>query len=137
MLRRRPLRLALGFALTAMLAACVDDQPTQPLTDDDEGPLETDMSARHLSFIETGRSRPSTAMLQRIADRLEIPHRARNGLLLAAGYAPDYPERPLDSPEMAGMKAIVEHVLKQSHDRLFDLVREVCLHDVVFHGRHM
>ncbi|SKB31901.1 helix-turn-helix domain-containing protein [Sphingopyxis flava] len=74
--------------------------------------LETDMSARHLSFIETGRSRPSTAMLQRIADRLEIPHRARNGLLLAAGYAPDYPERPLDSPEMAGMKAIVEHVLK-------------------------
>src|SRR5690606_6453085 len=45
MLRRRPLRLALGFALTAMLAACVDDQPTQPLTDDDEGPLETDMSA--------------------------------------------------------------------------------------------
>src|SRR3546814_1272813 len=74
--------------------------------------LETDMSTRHLSFIETGRSRPSAAMLQRIADRLEVPHRARNALLLAAGYAPDYPERPLDSPEMAGMKAIVEHVLK-------------------------
>ncbi len=74
--------------------------------------LETDMSTRHLSFIETGRSRPSAAMLQRIADRLEVPHRARNALLLAAGYAPDYPERPLESPEMTGMKAIVEHVLK-------------------------
>src|SRR3546814_19557439 len=54
----------------------------------------------------------STAMLQRIADCLEVPHRARNALLLAGGYAPDYQERPLDSPEMAGMKAVVEHVLK-------------------------
>src|SRR3546814_19497378 len=74
--------------------------------------LETDMSTRHLSFIETGRSKPSAAMLQRIADCLEVPHRARNALLLAAGYAPDYQERPLDSPAMAGMKAVVEHVLK-------------------------
>ncbi|WP_439567572.1 helix-turn-helix domain-containing protein [Sphingopyxis sp.] len=74
--------------------------------------LDTDMSTRHLSFIETGRSKPSAQMLQRIADRLEVPHRARNALLLAAGYAPDYQERPLDSPEMAGVRAIVEHVLK-------------------------
>jgi transcriptional regulator with XRE-family HTH domain len=74
--------------------------------------LDTEMSTRHLSFIETGRSKPSAAMLQRIADCLEVPHRARNALLLAAGYAPDYAERPLDSPEMAGMKTIVEHVLK-------------------------
>jgi transcriptional regulator with XRE-family HTH domain len=74
--------------------------------------LETDISTRHLSFIETGRSRPSAAMLQRIADRLEVPHRARNALLLAAGHAPDYQERPLDSAEMAGMQAIVAHVLK-------------------------
>src|SRR3546814_3316042 len=42
----------------------------------------------------------------------DLPHRARNALLLAGGYAPDYQERPLDSPEMAGMKAVVEHVLK-------------------------
>jgi transcriptional regulator with XRE-family HTH domain len=74
--------------------------------------LDTDMSARHLSFIETGRSKPSAAMLQRIADCLDVPHRARNALLLAAGYAPDYQERALDSAEMAGMRAIVEHVLK-------------------------
>ena len=74
--------------------------------------LDTEMSTRHLSFIETGRSKPSAAMLQRIADCLEVPHRARNALLLAAGYAPDFQERPLDSAEMTGMKAIVEHVLK-------------------------
>ena len=74
--------------------------------------LDIEISTRHLSFIETGRSKPSAAMLQRIADCLEVPHRARNALLLAGGYAPDYQERPLDSAEMAGMKAIVEHVLK-------------------------
>lgn len=74
--------------------------------------LETDISTRHLSFIETGRSKPSAQMLQRLADQLELPHRARNTLLLAAGYAPDYQERPLDSAEMSGMRAIVEHVLK-------------------------
>ena len=74
--------------------------------------LDSEISTRHLSFIETGRSKPSAAMLQRIADCLEVPHRARNALLLAGGYAPDYQERPLDSAEMAAMKAIVEHVLK-------------------------
>jgi transcriptional regulator with XRE-family HTH domain len=74
--------------------------------------LDTEISTRHLSFIETGRSKPSAQMLGRIADCLEVPHRARNALLLAAGYAPDYAERSLDSPEMAGMRAIVEHVLK-------------------------
>ncbi|MBO9698028.1 MAG: helix-turn-helix transcriptional regulator [Sphingopyxis sp.] len=74
--------------------------------------LDSEISTRHLSFIETGRSKPSAQMLQRIADCLEVPHRARNALLLAGGYAPDYQERPLDSSEMAGMKAIVEHVLK-------------------------
>lgn len=74
--------------------------------------LDSDISTRHLSFIETGRSKPSAAMLGRIADCLDIPHRARNALLLAAGHAPDYQERPLDSAEMAGMQAIVGHVLK-------------------------
>lgn len=74
--------------------------------------LDTEISTRHLSFIETGRSKPSAQTLQRIADCLEVPHRARNALLLAAGYAPDYQERSLDSAEMAGMRAIVEHVLK-------------------------
>lgn len=74
--------------------------------------LDTEISTRHLSFIETGRSKPSPAMLGRIADCLEVPHRARNAMLLAAGYAPDYQERALDSAEMAGMRAIVDHVLK-------------------------
>jgi len=74
--------------------------------------LDSEISTRHLSFIETGRSKPSAAMLGRIADCLDIPHRARNALLLAAGHAPDYQERPLDSAEMAGMQAIVAHVLK-------------------------
>ena len=74
--------------------------------------LDAEISTRHLSFIETGRARPSSDMLQRLADRLDVPHRARNALLLAAGYAPDYAERPLDSPEMAGVRAVVEHILK-------------------------
>lgn len=74
--------------------------------------LDSEISTRHLSFIETGRSKPSAPMLHRIADSLGVPHRARNALMLAAGYAPDFQERPLDSAEMAGMKAIVEHVLR-------------------------
>jgi transcriptional regulator with XRE-family HTH domain len=74
--------------------------------------LDAEISTRHLSFIETGRARPSPDMLQRLADRLDVPHRARNALLLAAGYAPDYAERPLDSPEMAGVRTVVEHILK-------------------------
>ena len=74
--------------------------------------LDAEISTRHLSFIETGRSRPSPNMLHRLAERLEVPHRARNALLLAAGFAPEYRERPLDAPEMAGVKTVVEHVLK-------------------------
>jgi transcriptional regulator with XRE-family HTH domain len=58
--------------------------------------LEASISARHLSFVETGRARPSRAMLLRLAERLEIPPRERNALLLAAGYAPEHPERALD-----------------------------------------
>src|ERR1700756_534439 len=52
-----------------------------------------DISARHMSFLETGRSMPSRAMLLRLAERLEIPLRERNALLLSAGYAPMYSER--------------------------------------------
>ncbi|MGX7952726.1 helix-turn-helix domain-containing protein [Tsuneonella sp. HG249] len=77
--------------------------------------LDSEISTRHLSFIETGRAQPSVAMIERIADCLEVPHRARNALLLAAGYAPEYRERALDSDEMAAMRAIVEHVL-QGHE---------------------
>lgn len=74
--------------------------------------LDADISTRHLSFIETGRARPSPDMIQRLADRLDVPHRARNALLLAAGYAPDYAEQALDSPDMAGVRTVVDHILK-------------------------
>ncbi len=74
--------------------------------------LDADISTRHLSFIETGRANPSPDMVRRLADRLDVPHRARNALLLAAGYAPNYQERPLDSPEMAGVRTVVDHILK-------------------------
>lgn len=74
--------------------------------------LETEISARHLSFLETGRSRPSRAMLLRLADRLAIPARDRNLLLVAAGFAPALPERSLDDPALAAARRAVELVLK-------------------------
>ncbi|HWC85385.1 MAG TPA: helix-turn-helix transcriptional regulator [Solirubrobacteraceae bacterium] len=69
--------------------------------------LESEVSARHLSFIETGRARPSREMVLHLAERLEVPLRERNSLLLAAGFAPLYGERALDCEEMA----VVAHAL--------------------------
>src|ERR671929_285808 len=62
------------------------------------------VSTRHLSFIENGRTRPSREMLLHLAERLEMPLRERNRLLLAAGYAPVFGERSLDAPEMAPVR---------------------------------
>ena len=73
---------------------------------------EADVSTRHLSFVETGRSLPSREMLMRLSERLEIPLRERNTLLTAAGYAPMYRERPLDDPALAAAREAVELVLK-------------------------
>jgi len=73
--------------------------------------LRADSSARHISFVETGRSRPSQALLLKLADHLDVPMRERNSLLLAAGYAPLYPERPLDDPEMRQLREAVERLL--------------------------
>jgi transcriptional regulator with XRE-family HTH domain len=70
------------------------------------------VSARHLSFLETGRARPSREMLVRLADELEVPLRERNALLLAAGYAPLYPERSLDSPEMGTVREALDRFLR-------------------------
>lgn len=56
---------------------------------------EAEISTRHLSFLETGRSQPSRDMLLRLAEQLEVPLRERNGLLIAAGFAPAYTEKPL------------------------------------------
>lgn len=68
-------------------------------------------SARHLSFIETGRSHPSREMLLHLADRLDVPIRERNRLLLAAGYAPVFAEHSLDDEEMAPVSAALERFL--------------------------
>ncbi|HEX6993954.1 MAG TPA: helix-turn-helix transcriptional regulator [Gammaproteobacteria bacterium] len=74
--------------------------------------LEAETSPRHLSFIETGRSTPSREMLLRLAERLDVPLRERNRLLVAAGYAPRFPERRLDDGELAAAQRVVELVLK-------------------------
>jgi transcriptional regulator with XRE-family HTH domain len=76
---------------------------------------EADISTRHLSFVETGRSVPSREMVLRLAERLAIPLRERNALLVAAGYAPMYRERPLADPALASARQAVELLLK-SHE---------------------
>lgn len=75
--------------------------------------LDAGISQRHLSFIETGRSVPSRETLRQIADALDIPLRERNALLLAAGYAPAWPEPAWDAPEMAGIAAALRRMLQQ------------------------
>lgn len=69
------------------------------------------VSARHLSFIETGRSRPSRGMLVRLMERLEIPLRDRNLLLNSAGFAALYPERQLDDPALGAARRAIDLVL--------------------------
>jgi transcriptional regulator with XRE-family HTH domain len=73
--------------------------------------IQADISTRHLSFVETGRSKPSRDMVLHLAEHLELPLRERNHLLLAAGYAPVYAETTLDSPEMSAVRAAVRQVL--------------------------
>jgi transcriptional regulator with XRE-family HTH domain len=73
--------------------------------------LEAGVSARHLSFVETGRSRPSAEMVLHLAEQLEVPLRARNQLLLAAGHAPVFEQRELDEPQMAPVREALQAVL--------------------------
>ena len=73
---------------------------------------EADISTRHLSFVESGRSLPSREMVMHLAERLEVPLRERNALLVAAGYAPLYRERALDDPQLAAAREAVELVLR-------------------------
>ena len=75
--------------------------------------LEAGVSTRHLSFVETGRSRPSEQMVLHLAEQLEVPLRERNRLLLAAGYAPVFSERPLH--ELGPIKDALDQLLK-SHE---------------------
>ena len=75
--------------------------------------LEAEISSRHLSFMETGRSRPSREMVLLLAEVLDVPPRSRNDLLAAAGYAPIYRESPLDAPEMAQFRRALDFILRQ------------------------
>lgn len=70
-----------------------------------------DSSSRHISFVETGRSRPSEEMVLRLADRLDVPVRDRNALLVAAGYAPRYAHTPLGDPSMEVLREGLERLL--------------------------
>src|SRR5580700_9482757 len=69
---------------------------------------DAEVSARHLSFVETGRAAPSRDMVLRLAERLEVPMRERNVLLVAAGYAPVFPQSDLASPELTAVREAVE-----------------------------
>ena len=74
--------------------------------------IAADVSARHVSLVETGKSRPSADMLLRLADPLRVPLRDRNALLLAAGFAPRYAERPLDDRALAAARDAVRRVIE-------------------------
>src|ERR1700744_3159292 len=73
--------------------------------------LDAGVSTRHLSFVETGRARPSREMVLHLAEQLEVPLRVRNVLLLSAGYAPAFPERDLNDPALAGARRAIDLVL--------------------------
>jgi transcriptional regulator with XRE-family HTH domain len=73
--------------------------------------ISAEISARHLSFVETGRSKPSREMVLRLGEHLDVPLRERNQLLLAAGYAPAYTETRLADPEMAAVRQAVRQLL--------------------------
>ena len=89
-----------------------------------------EVSTRHLSCVETGRARPSAELVLHLASHLDVPLRSRNQLLLAAGYAPAFPERGLDDAAMAPLAAMLDTVVERSApnpvvvvDRCWNLVR--------------
>jgi transcriptional regulator with XRE-family HTH domain len=73
---------------------------------------DAEISARHLSFLETGRSSPSRDMVLHLAEKLDIPMRERNGMLVAAGYAPVFPERALNDPALKAARDAIDIVLQ-------------------------
>lgn len=74
--------------------------------------LDAEISTRHLSFVETGRAVPSREMIFHLAEQLEIPLREQNVLLAAAGFAPVFPERPLEDESLAAAKRTVDLILR-------------------------
>jgi transcriptional regulator with XRE-family HTH domain len=77
--------------------------------------LDAGISARHLSFVETGRAKPGREMLLRVLAQLKVPFREQNRILLAAGHAPAYPERSLDDPDLAPVREALDVILS-SHE---------------------
>ena len=75
--------------------------------------LAADVSTRHLSYMETGKAQPSRDMLARLADALDLPLRERNTLLVAAGYAAQYPETALTTPELERVRRAIDFILQQ------------------------
>jgi transcriptional regulator with XRE-family HTH domain len=91
--------------------------------------VDAEISARHLSFVETGRAAPSRDMVLKLAERLNVPLRERNVLLVAAGYAPAFPQRELDDPALKAAREAINLVLKAhepnpalAYDRHWNLV---------------
>lgn len=94
---------------------------------------EAEISPRHLSFVETGRSVPSREMILHLAEQLQIPMRERNVLLVAGGYAPIFPERALNSPALAAARAAIDIVLEsQKPFPAFALDRHWKCHGIQF-----
>jgi transcriptional regulator with XRE-family HTH domain len=104
----RPVSPAAGPGVGPLLRAWRERRRVSQL----ELALRAGSSARHISFIETGRSRPSEEMVLRLAERLQVPVRERNALLLAAGYAPRYVETPLDDPALEGLRDGLERLIR-------------------------
>jgi transcriptional regulator with XRE-family HTH domain len=91
--------------------------------------LDAGVSARHLSFVETGRSQPGRELLLRVLEQLKVPFREQNRLLLAAGHAPAFPERSLDDPDLAPVRAALDVILSRHEpypavavDRVWNLI---------------
>src|SRR6266849_7301359 len=91
--------------------------------------VDAEISARHLSFVETGRAAPSREMVLKLAERLDVPLRERNVLLVAAGYAPAFPQRALDDPALKAAREAINLILKAhepspalAYDRHWNLV---------------
>ncbi|MFI2205660.1 helix-turn-helix domain-containing protein [Streptomyces sp. NPDC020192] len=103
--------------------------------------LRAGTTQRYLSFIESGRSVPGRNMVVRLAESLKLPLRERNELLLAAGYAPAYPESSLDDPELAPVRTAIDHILR-GHlpypalvlDRRGDLIAANSAFDLITEG---
>lgn len=95
--------------------------------------MDAGISSRHLSFIETGRSSPSREMVLLLADHLQVPMREQNAMLLSAGFAPAFEQRPIEAAEMSAVRSAVEMVLENHEpfpaiavDRKWNVVMSNC-----------